>query len=221
MGHIADMSRRVSVAPTPVLESTPSRVSRDHAFDVAMGWFLGGRRIDMSALARDLGVGRSTLYRWFTSREALLGDISWRIMADTIGRIEARDHGVGGSRERFLRVYGRLTETVRRFPPLMTFLADDPDYALRVLTSSYGTVQGTLIAWVARQLDVMDELPDTVDIDDLAYAIVRLGESFLWSDMITGSPPRADKAIAMIELLLAGACAGHRPVAYTKRGSRK
>ena len=221
MGHIADMSHRVAVAPAPALESMPGRMSREHAFDVALQWFLDGRRIDMSALARDLGVGRSTLYRWFTSREALLGDISWRIMADTIGRIEARDRGDGSARERFLRIYRRLTETVRGFPPLMTFLADDPDYALRVLTSSYGTVQGTLIAWVASQLEGMDELPGAVDIDDLAYAIVRLGESFLWSDMITGSPPRADKAIAMIELLLAGACAGHQPEAHTKRGSRR
>ena len=213
------MSHRVSVAP--VLEPMSGRITRDHAIDVALQWFLDGRRIDMSALARDLGVGRSTLYRWFTSREALLGDISWRIMADTIGRIEARDRGDGGSRERFLRIYGRLTETVRGFPPLMTFLADDPDYALRVLTSSYGTVQGTLIAWVSSQLDGMEELPGAVDIDDLAYAIVRLGESFLWSDMITGSPPRADKAIAMIELLLSGACAAPRPVPHRKRGSRK
>jgi Tetracyclin repressor-like, C-terminal domain len=61
---------------------------------------------------------------------------------------------------------------------------------------------------VASRLAGMDELAGAVDIEDLAYAIVRLGESFLWSDMITGSPPRADKAITMIELLLAGACAG-------------
>lgn len=212
------MSHRVLVAPAS--GSTAGRVGRDRAFDVAMQWFLDGRRIDMSALARDLGVGRSTLYRWFTSREALLGDIAWQIMADTIRRIEARDRGDGGSRMRFLRVYGRLTETVRGFPPLMTFLADDPDYALRVLTSSYGTVQGALIAWVSSQLDGMAELRGAVDTDDLAYAIVRLGESFLWSDMITGSAPRADKAIAMIELLLAGACAEHQAaVGVTRKGS--
>jgi AcrR family transcriptional regulator len=216
------MSHPVSVASAPDHESGSGRVSRGHAFDVALQWFLDGRRIDMSALARDLAVGRSTLYRWFTSREALLGDISWRIMADTIGRIEARDRGDGSSRERFLRVYGRLTEAVRGFPPLMTFLADDPDYALRVLTSSYGTVQGALIDWVSSQLDGMAELPGAVDTDDLAYAIVRLGESFLWSDMITGSAPRADKAIAMIELLLAGACAGHQPAGGEEgKGSRR
>lgn len=187
------------------LVSKPDRVTRDHAFDVAMAWFVDGRRLDMRALSRDLGVGRSTLYRWFTSREALLGDIAWRIMSDAITRIEARDRGTDDPRDRFLRVYGRLTETVRVFPPLITFVADDPDYALRVLTSSYGTVQGHLIAWVSNRLSGMDIRPD-VDSGDLAYAIVRLCESFIWSDMITGSPPRADTAIAMIELLLTGAC---------------
>jgi AcrR family transcriptional regulator len=187
------------------------RVTRDSAFDVAVDWFLEGRRLDMRALARELGVGRSTLYRWFTSREALLGDIAWSIMSETIVRIEARDRGGGGPRERFLRVYGKLTETVRGFPPLVTFVADDPDYALRVLTSSYGTVQGHLIAWVSSQLDAIAEIGPEVNVSDLAYAIVRLAESFLWSDMITGSPPRARTAIAMIELLLAGACTTRQP----------
>lgn len=191
--------------------ATAVRVTRDSAFDVALGWFLDGRRLDMRALARELGVSRSTLYRWFTSREALLGDIAWRIMSDTIVRIEARDRGAGGPRQRFLRVYGRLTETVRDFPPLVTFLADDPDYALRVLTSSYGTVQGHLISWVSSQLDAITEIAPGVNRDDLAYAIVRLAESFLWSDMITGSPPRARTALAMIELLLSGACAIDHP----------
>lgn len=200
------------------LAAKPDRVTRRGAFDVAMRWFLDGRRLDMRALARELGVGRSTLYRWFTSREALLGDITWQIMSDTIARIEARDRGTGGPRDRFLRVYGRLTETVRGFPPLVTFVADDPDYALRVLTSSYGTVQGHLIAWVASQLAAMDEIGGSVDIADLAYAIVRLCESFIWSDMITGNPPRADTAIAMIELLLTGACADPEP--QKKRSSR-
>ena len=139
-----------------------------------------------------------------------MGDIAWQIMSDAITRIEARDRGPADPRDRFLRVYGKLTETVRGFPPLITFVADDPDYALRVLTSSFGTVQGHLIAWVSRQLATA-ELRSNVEVDDLAYAIVRLCESFLWSDMITGSPPRADTAMAMIELLLIGACAPSTP----------
>lgn len=185
------------------------RLTRDSALGAAVGWFLEGRRLDMRALAREVGVGRSTLYRWFTSREALLGGIAWTIKSDTITRIEARDRGGGGPRERFLRVYGRLTETGRDFPPLVTFVADDPDFALRVLISRYGTVQGHLIAWVSGHFGAMPEIAPEVDRDDLAYAIVRL--AFLWSDMITGSPPRAGTAISMVELLLTGACAGVRP----------
>jgi AcrR family transcriptional regulator len=181
------------------------RVTRDAAFETALQWFVDGRRLDMRALAGHLDVARSTLYRWFTSREALLGDIAWRIMSDTIARIEAREPGGTDPRTRFLRVYGRVTETVRDYPPLVSFVADDPDYALRVLTSSYGTVQGHLIEWVAGQVQTMAGMRADVAAADLAYAIVRLGESFIWSDMITGSAPRADTAVAMIELLLAGA----------------
>lgn len=181
------------------------RVTRGDAFETALQWFLDGRRLDMRALAGHLDVARSTLYRWFISREALLGDIAWRIMGDTIARIEASDPAGADPRTHFLRVYGRLTETVRDYPPLVTFVADDPDYALRVLTSGYGTVQGHLIEWVGGQVDAMPGIRSDVATDDLAYAIVRLGESFIWSDMITGSAPRADVAVAMIGLLLAGA----------------
>ncbi len=181
------------------------RVTRDDAFEAALQWFLDGRRVDMRALAGHLDVARSTLYRWFTTREALLGDIAWRIMGDTIARIEAREPAGADPRTHFLRVYGRLTETVRDYPPLVTFVADDPDYALRVLTSSYGTVQGHLIEWVAAQVRAMHGMRADVAAADLAYAIVRLGESFIWSDMITGSAPRADVAVDMIGLLLAGA----------------
>jgi hypothetical protein len=40
---------------------------------------------------------------------------------------------------------------------------------------------------------------------DLAYAIVRLAESFLWSDMIIGTDPQPGKATPVVELLLLGA----------------
>jgi hypothetical protein len=135
----------------------------------------------------------------------VLGEVVWRILIEAIERVEARGGDLDATR--FIQNFGFLAETVRNYEPLERFVADDPEYALRVLTSRYSVVQGRLIEWTVAKLAAMGELGPNTDVRDLAYAIVRLGESFIWSDMITGDPPQPDKATAMVGMLIAGACA--------------
>ncbi|MFD0365465.1 QsdR family transcriptional regulator [Nocardia sp. GCM10030253] len=180
-----------------------SKPTREDVIDLAHRWFLDGRRIDMQQLARELGIGRATLYRWWGSREVVIGEVVWRIIADAIARVEAR--GYGGPVDRFVRNFGRLADTVRTFEPLSRFVADDPEYGLRVLTSGYTVVQSRMIDWAASRLTDLPDLDPRIEIRDLAYAIVRIGEAFVWSDVITGDPPRSDKATAMVELLVTAA----------------
>jgi hypothetical protein len=45
-------------------------------------------------------------------------------------------------------------------------------------------------------------LETPVDLDDLAYVIIRIGESFLYSDLIIGSEPNVAKAGRIVRLLL-------------------
>jgi AcrR family transcriptional regulator len=181
------------------------RVHRDDVIALAHDWFLDGRRVDIQALSRELGIGRATVYRWFAGREVVLGEVVWRILIEAIERVEARGGDLDATR--FIQNFGFLAETVRNYEPLERFVADDPEYALRVLTSRYSVVQGRLIEWTVAKLAAMGELGPNTDVRDLAYAIVRLGESFIWSDMITGDPPQPDKATAMVGMLIAGACA--------------
>src|SRR5271170_7174829 len=54
------------------------------AFKLARRWFLAGRRVDMSALADELGVNRVTLYRWVGSREQLLVEVVWSVSERTL-----------------------------------------------------------------------------------------------------------------------------------------
>jgi hypothetical protein len=75
------------------------------------------------------------------------------------------------------------------------------------VTSQQSIVQQRLTEWTAVQLTGIPELSSRDDLPDLAYTLVRVGESFLWSDMITGDPPQPDKATAMVGLLIAGAVA--------------
>jgi AcrR family transcriptional regulator len=185
------------------------RVNRDDVITLAHRWFLDGRRVDIQALSRELGIGRATVYRWFSGREVVLGEVVWRILIDAITRVEARGGDVDA--DRFIHNFGLLAETVRNYEPLERFVSDEPEYALRVLTSRYSVVQGRLIDWTVATLGAMPGLSTQSDLRDLAYAIVRLGESFIWSDMITGDPPQPEKATAMVGLLIAGACATPAP----------
>ncbi|WP_415676486.1 QsdR family transcriptional regulator [Tsukamurella hominis] len=173
----------------------------------AAQWFREGRRVDLGQLAKASGIGRATLYRWFEGREQVVGEAIWLGIAQAIARVEA-DEPVR-DRAAFLRSFGRLAHEVRDYPPLAGFAADEPEFAMRVLQSGGSVVQARLIGWVAGWLAAIGVPPPDgsrgVSRADLAYAIVRLAESFLWSDMIIGTPPQPDKAAALVELLIDGA----------------
>ena len=53
----------------------PAAASRDDVLALAMHRYLRGRRVDVQAIAAELGLGRTTIYRWFGSREELIGEI--------------------------------------------------------------------------------------------------------------------------------------------------
>ncbi|MCA0155675.1 hypothetical protein LB823_05655 [Tsukamurella sp. M9C] len=173
----------------------------------AAQWFREGRRVDLGQLAKASGIGRATLYRWFEGREQVVGEAIWLGIAQAIARVEAAEPV--RDRAAFLRSFGRLAHEVRDYPPLAGFATDEPEFAMRVLQSGGSVVQARLIEWVAGWLaDIAVPSSDAargVSRADLAYAIVRLAESFLWSDMIIGTPPQPDKAAALVELLLDGA----------------
>jgi len=46
------------------------------------------------------------------------------------------------------------------------------------------------------------KLSPPLDIDTLAYLMIRVNESFIYSDVITGSEPDVDKAVEVVRLLL-------------------
>ena len=58
------------------------------AFALAREQFIDGRRIDMSALATDLGVDRTSLFRWVGNRDALLSEVLWSLAAPTLLQAE-------------------------------------------------------------------------------------------------------------------------------------
>src|SRR5579863_9005147 len=49
--------------------------SPDDVLAVVTELYLQGQRVDITVVAARLGLGRATIYRWFGSREALLGEV--------------------------------------------------------------------------------------------------------------------------------------------------
>ncbi|MFD1047182.1 QsdR family transcriptional regulator, partial [Kibdelosporangium lantanae] len=118
---------------------------------------------------------------------------------------DTRAKSRGSGRTLLGRVLEKSLARIRGFEALRQFVAEDAEYALRIITSKQSVVQARLIEWTAEFLRTEINLRDDIDVADLAYVIVRVCESFVWSDMITGAPPATDKAVKIVDLLVAAA----------------
>jgi AcrR family transcriptional regulator len=186
-------------------QGASKRVTPLDAFHAAKRKWMSGERVEIGALATELGVGRATLFRWVGSRERLLGEILWTVCAQTLSDEEARTH-LRGAR-RIAAILNRLAAAVREFPPMSAFLKQDPEYALRLLTSKGSPVQDNLVATVQRMLEVeveRGELSPPLPLNTLAFLVVRVCEAFVYAEMISDYTLGSANAGTAIELLLSG-----------------
>src|ERR1700744_2802059 len=176
------------------------------AFRVARRWSMAGRRIEMQELAAELGVNRATLFRWVGGRDDLLGEILWSLAEPTLAAaIEASD---GNGAGRITAAIGHFAASLDQADFLREFLRREPERALRILTTRAGTVQVRLVAAIEKLLNdeaAQGNLRSRLPLRDLAYLIVRIVESFLYAEYITGEEPD----IAMAELAV-GALLGRQ-----------
>ena len=74
----------------------PAAASREDVIDAGLHHYLRGRRIDVQAIAAELGLGRATIYRWFGSREKLIGEVIIRATEPVLAEARAGLKGKGG-----------------------------------------------------------------------------------------------------------------------------
>jgi AcrR family transcriptional regulator len=186
------------------------------ALRLARRRWLASERLDMGALAEELGISRATLYSWVGSKERLIGEVLWSFAEEGIR--QSREAAQGSGADYIVEVVERFDHLNASFEPLRRFVEQDPELALRVLTSKKGPVQERMIG-VARELlaeqVAAGALTPALDLDTLAYLIIRVSESFLYSDVITGSEPDVDKAVEVVRVLL------HSPPLPPRRRSRR
>jgi AcrR family transcriptional regulator len=175
---------------TPTLTGRPGRpaaCTREDALNVAISRFLACERVDVQAIAKDLGLARATMHRWFHTRDGLLGEAVGTLAVKRLlsHRSQTRGRGAKALVECFHRYNSELVSS----EPLRYLLAQEQDRALRILTSSAATVQPLMVQTVKELLEAeidAGKLVSPTDTGVLAYAIVRLSEAFLYNDAIAG-----------------------------------
>ncbi len=165
----------------------PATASREDVLRVVRGQYLSGQRVDVTVVARELGLGRATIYRWFGSREKLISEAIIREFDVLLERKRTQARGTGA--EWLLTVLDSVNRALSHSTALRRLVEQERQIALRLLTSSGGTVQPWVTAAFRR---LIDEQVSTgtyrppASADTLAYALVRLMEAFLYNDAAIG-----------------------------------
>jgi AcrR family transcriptional regulator len=194
----------------------------DEIVRTAAHWIDRGRRLDTRTFAAELGISRSTLFRRVGNRDELLGDalyyLAERTMAAAVRHWDQTEGAALRSATgelRCLAVMRAHRSAIAGNTGFRRFLADEPTVAIRVLTDPHGRVQPKVMAAHVELLrrDVEDGgFVPVVSLESLAYAIVRLGEAFLYSDVLASRAPDLEAAATLLAALVEGRVPTSQPL---------
>jgi AcrR family transcriptional regulator len=198
----------------------PAAASRDDVLAAALHRYLRGRRVDVQAIAAELGLGRTTIYRWFGSREELIGEVLFRAAEPLLEAARKAARGRGGPA--LLETFDRFNRSLADAPALRQFLEQERDAALRIITSSGGVLQPRMVARIAGLIE--DEVragtyEPPVEPATLGYAIVRLAEAFLFNDTAAGIRGDVDR-LRDVEAAILGVTASEQSAARRRSRSK-
>ena len=147
----------------------------------------------MQGLADELGVSRATLFRRVGGREELFTEALWVLTECTLEEAAARWEEERPGGELHTPGTGRhINAIVSQSKSLRRLLDDEPALTLRVLTDPRGRGQTGIVTFIEALLrrDIAEfGLVSVIEPDALAYALVRLGESFLYADVLAARKP--------------------------------
>ena len=204
----------MSTQPTPLAMALSQRQADERAtpltaFRMARRWWLEGRRLNLSQLAEELGIGRATLMRWVCNKDLLMGEILWSLYKGIYDQVieQARiDHPKRGID--FLgQIYHEVNLALINARPMHDFLAAEPQWGLQLLTSNVSGLQKRLIdEWEALFKEEINagRINPEMDASSLAYYIIRIGEGAIYCDLICGRTPEPERAAQAFRLLVNG-----------------
>ncbi|MFB7090336.1 QsdR family transcriptional regulator [Streptomyces sp. NPDC056296] len=180
-----------------------ARPGAREAFSLALKKFVNGDRLDMQDLAAELGVDRTTLFRWVGNRDTLVVNILTTLADPTIKKAAEAANGSGGARvARIAEIYAQKIIDASYY---RAFMQREPERSLRLTTTKASPLQQHIVEnfqnLLQQEREGGHEFPP-MDLHDLAYLIVRIIESFIYADIITGEEPDSTKVGAAIAALL-------------------
>lgn len=186
----------------------------DRIVEYAAHQILAGARLDTTEIAARHGMGRTTLFRRVGNREELMGEAVWWLATRTFAVARRRwdEEYAAATRDetgclRCLRVMEYFSVAVTQSKGFGLLLQNETSVAIRVLTDPAGRVQPRMIRAYVELLerDIRDEgLAALVDVETLGYAIVRLGESIIYSDTLAGLGSTWPTAHLLVRKLVEG-----------------
>lgn len=181
----------------------PAAASRDEALAHAVGLYLRGERVDLRRIALELGVGRTTVHRWFGTRDDLLGDVLAATAVELLRTSRAHVGGRGG--RALLETFDHFNRALLEVPALRVFFDLERD-ALAIISRADHGPQPALIAaiagYIADEVDGGRYVAPTAPAT-LALAIVQLATAFLYADAATGVRGDVDQ-LRTVEALVLG-----------------
>jgi AcrR family transcriptional regulator len=182
----------------------PAAASREDVIDAGLYRYLRGRRVDVQAIAGELGLGRATIYRWFGSREKLLGEVIIRATEPVLA--EARKGRAGKGGPGLLDTFDRFNRALADAPALRAFVEQERDASLRIIASGAGIVQPRIVelitGLITEEVEAGTYKPP-LEPSVLGFAIVKLAQAFLFNDAVVGIRGDVDR-LREVEAALLG-----------------
>ena len=182
----------------------PAAASREDVLEAGLYRYLRGQRVDVQAIAAELGLGRATIYRWFGSREQLLGQVIISATEPVLEEARRGQRGKGGPG--LLNTFDRFNRALADSSALRSFLEQELDAALRIIASGASVVQPRIVELITGLIEEEVEAGNyeaPVDPSTLGYAIVKLAQAFLFNDAVAGLRGDVDR-LRKVEAALLG-----------------
>ncbi len=188
--------------PVPIFR----RARPQDGLDLAKATFLNGDRVDMGTLATQLATSRSTLYRWFGSREHLLEQVLVVLAQDFSAAARAEAAGQGDAR--VLDFARRVMNATAQFQPLRAFVEHEPQLALRLLIGERGAVHAKLAQALFEVVSEAHSGDEATALETHLDVVVQVAATQLWATLAIGEEPQTERVVDIVRVMLAAGRAG-------------
>ena len=156
----------------------------------------------MQQLAAALSVDRTTLFRWVGNRDKLLIDVLTYLTDRALRDSAEEAPGAGGPR--LVAIASAYAARVIGASYYRAFLTREPERSLRLITTKASPLQRHVVQTFEALFrdEAAAGFAHPMELGDLAYLTVRIIESFIYADMITGDDPDWRKVEAAVAALL-------------------